>query len=214
MGSLLTGLRPLALSSSSPRSEAVKHFERFVRPQAEPLLDGSAFRMPPDSAFQADLRIEADNLDMFNNNFPYRRTGKGLRVIFPEAGASSSQLLSIFSQGSTALRDQRLVGPKTRDVPDSRLRLRSSHSRGACPCKPSSGCGTPRDCFFPSSSDGVSSAFGALTGPRRQRAFSPKRRRASRRGATSLKSNRTGRRSEVFVWMCPELISGALSQWN
>ena len=43
----------------------MKHFERFVRPQA-------------------DLRIEADNLDMFNNNFPYRRTGKGLRVIFPE----------------------------------------------------------------------------------------------------------------------------------
>ncbi|CAK9103484.1 unnamed protein product [Durusdinium trenchii] len=41
------------------------HFESFVRPQA-------------------DLRIEADNLDMFNNNFPYRRTGKGLRVIFPE----------------------------------------------------------------------------------------------------------------------------------
>lgn len=28
---------------------------------------------------------QADNLDMFNNNFPYRRTGKGLRVIFPEA---------------------------------------------------------------------------------------------------------------------------------
>ncbi|CAK9047800.1 Uncharacterized aarF domain-containing protein kinase 2 [Durusdinium trenchii] len=46
-------------------SEAVMHFESFVRPQA-------------------DLRIEADNLDMFNNNFPYRRTGKGLRVIFPE----------------------------------------------------------------------------------------------------------------------------------
>jgi len=46
-------------------SEAVMHFEGFVRPQA-------------------DLRIEADNLDMFNSNFPYRRTGRGLRVIFPE----------------------------------------------------------------------------------------------------------------------------------
>ena len=29
---------------------------------------------------------EADNLDAFNYNFPYRRTGRGLRVIFPEAG--------------------------------------------------------------------------------------------------------------------------------
>lgn len=34
---------------------------------------------------QFNTHYQADNLDMFNNNFPYRRTGKGLRVIFPEA---------------------------------------------------------------------------------------------------------------------------------
>ncbi|CAE8683412.1 unnamed protein product, partial [Polarella glacialis] len=46
-------------------SEAICHFESFVRPQA-------------------DLRIEARNLDSFHRNFPYKRTGKGLRVVFPE----------------------------------------------------------------------------------------------------------------------------------
>eukprot|EP00931_Biecheleriopsis_adriatica_P006559 TRINITY_DN10794_c0_g2_i1.p1 TRINITY_DN10794_c0_g2~~TRINITY_DN10794_c0_g2_i1.p1 ORF type:complete len:554 (-),score=91.93 TRINITY_DN10794_c0_g2_i1:41-1702(-) len=46
-------------------SEAVAHFESFVRPQA-------------------DMRIEADNLEAFSRNFPYRSTGRGLRVIFPQ----------------------------------------------------------------------------------------------------------------------------------
>lgn len=46
-------------------SEALSHFEAFVRPQA-------------------DLRIEAANLEIFSRNFPYGRTGQGLRVRFPE----------------------------------------------------------------------------------------------------------------------------------
>lgn len=36
---------------------------------------------------------QADNLDMFNHNFPYRRTGKGLRVIFPEACGYISEIV-------------------------------------------------------------------------------------------------------------------------
>lgn len=46
-------------------SDAVGHFEAFVRPQA-------------------DLRVEASNLELFRRNFEYARTGKGLRVRFPE----------------------------------------------------------------------------------------------------------------------------------
>jgi len=64
---LLVGLIEAAWPKSRylALSEAVTHFEAFVRPQA-------------------DLRIEADNLDVFNENFPYRRTGRGHRVRFPE----------------------------------------------------------------------------------------------------------------------------------
>lgn len=64
---LLVGLIEAAWPQSRylALSEAVTHFEAFVRPQA-------------------DLRIEADNLDVFNKNFPYRRTGRGHRVRFPE----------------------------------------------------------------------------------------------------------------------------------
>lgn len=46
-------------------SEFVGHFEDFVRPQA-------------------DLRLEASNLEAFRQNFEYSKTGKGLRVCFPE----------------------------------------------------------------------------------------------------------------------------------
>lgn len=46
-------------------SEALGHFDAFVRPQA-------------------DLRIEASNLEAFARNFRYGKTGQGLRVRFPE----------------------------------------------------------------------------------------------------------------------------------
>jgi len=46
-------------------SEALSHLEAFVRPQA-------------------DLRIEADNMERFRKNFAFNETGKGLRVCFPE----------------------------------------------------------------------------------------------------------------------------------
>ena len=161
-GFILTVLLSLSYFDG-PRSEAVMHFESFVRPQAtlhpppEFLFSGFCLILPLSwhlsilsyilgesfswhGTMQADLRIEArictwrcaihleqnaemhlvcsqtivccripsgfqleledirllklcvtvslgqaDNLDMFNHNFPYRRTGKGLRVIFPEA---------------------------------------------------------------------------------------------------------------------------------
>ncbi|CAK0847869.1 unnamed protein product [Prorocentrum cordatum] len=46
--------------------EAVANFEVFLRPQA-------------------DLRVEAANLDVFRRNFSYATSGDGLRVRFPEA---------------------------------------------------------------------------------------------------------------------------------
>jgi len=57
--SLWPAARYLALS------EALGHFEAFVRPQA-------------------DLRIEAANLDRFRRNFDWSETGRGLRVRFPQ----------------------------------------------------------------------------------------------------------------------------------
>lgn len=46
-------------------SEALEHFSDFVRPQA-------------------DLRVEAANMEMFAKNFEYSRTGKGMRVVVPK----------------------------------------------------------------------------------------------------------------------------------
>ncbi|CAE8685117.1 unnamed protein product, partial [Polarella glacialis] len=53
-------------------SEAICHFESFVRPQA-------------------DLRIEARNLDSFHRNFPYKRSSAALRLA--ESSASSKGAL-------------------------------------------------------------------------------------------------------------------------
>lgn len=47
-------------------SDIVEHFGAFILPQA-------------------DMRVEAANLDVFNQNFPYASTGKGLPVRFPKA---------------------------------------------------------------------------------------------------------------------------------
>jgi len=60
---LLEALAPTARYLAM--SEALAHFEAFVRPQA-------------------DLRIEAGNLDEFQRNFTYRSTGRGLPVRFPK----------------------------------------------------------------------------------------------------------------------------------
>ncbi|CAE7539598.1 unnamed protein product, partial [Symbiodinium natans] len=84
-------------------SEAVMHFEAFVRPQAllafvrldvccsseACVLVGHLRSLQWGLADQfqskgGDTLCEADNLDIFNDNFPYRRTGRGHRVVFPE----------------------------------------------------------------------------------------------------------------------------------
>jgi len=76
--SLWPGARYLAMS------EALGHFEEFVRPQA-------------------DLQTEASNLDTFRNKFEYSRTGRGLRVRFPEVKwplVSESVLVESFESGT------------------------------------------------------------------------------------------------------------------
>jgi len=77
--SLWPGARYLAMS------EALGHFEEFVRPQA-------------------DLRTEASNLDAFRNKFEYSKTGHGLRVRFPEVKwpmVSESVLVESFEDATS-----------------------------------------------------------------------------------------------------------------
>ncbi|CAE7825287.1 CPK2 [Symbiodinium sp. CCMP2592] len=96
---LLVGLIEAAWPKSRylALSEAVTHFEAFVRPQA-------------------DLRIEADNLDVFNENFPYRRTGRGHRVRFPEAGERTLEVANVFQLCSFVPRSHCRVLPYRRGL--------------------------------------------------------------------------------------------------
>lgn len=93
-------------------SDFVDHFEAFIIPQA-------------------DMRIEAANLDKFNDNFPFASTGRGLHVRFPsvvrpyvseavvvmtyERAAPMSELLSVESSEPTGSQHHKLFrAPSTR----------------------------------------------------------------------------------------------------
>eukprot|EP00928_Gymnodinium_smaydae_P032146 TRINITY_DN23356_c0_g4_i1.p1 TRINITY_DN23356_c0_g4~~TRINITY_DN23356_c0_g4_i1.p1 ORF type:complete len:587 (-),score=86.48 TRINITY_DN23356_c0_g4_i1:277-2037(-) len=87
---------------------AIRHFEVFIRPQS-------------------DLRIEANNLETWGRNFTYRRTGKGLRVIFPEVlrpYVSESVLVETYEDATPV---QVLLGQSDRSC-DTRLRATDSAS--------------------------------------------------------------------------------------